>query len=409
MITTAIVYDHRGRTGSRDEGPIEVRVTMSRKVTYVSTGIRVRKSEWKNGIICNRADADELNERLGIIVKRIDAAVNRLLDDGGEINAASIRRLAMEGEQKVGSRAFLDWLLEQIPLLNVTEGRRYHYTVMYRRLVEWGRMTAWEDITAENIMLWDAWLRDLTRPVSKVDVQQGNEPDKLTEASVWNYHKNLKAMLYRAVKFGRLTANPYVRLKGEFKRGVKESIEYLTEEEMAAIESIRPMKGSEMAAARDMFVFQMYTGLAYMDARNFDMAKYRRVDGRWLHVGERIKTGVPYVNQLLPPAVDVLERYGWQTPDISNDDYNQCLKVLGQAAGIRTRLHSHLARHTFATFMLRHGVKIENLARMLGHTNITQTQRYAKVLAQSVQEDFDMIADLLTKKSAPSPEDTDET
>jgi hypothetical protein len=29
---------------------------------------------------------------------------------------------------------------------------------------------------------------------------------------------------------------------------------------------------------------------------------------------------------------------------------------------------------------------------MLGHTNITQTQRYAKVLAESVHEDFDMVA-----------------
>ena len=61
-------------------------------------------------------------------------------------------------------------------------------------------------------------------------------------------------------------------------------------------------------------------------------------------------------------------------------------------AGIKTRLHSHLARHTFATYMLRNGAKIENVSRMLGHTNIRQTQRYAKVLAQSVHDDFDMIA-----------------
>jgi site-specific recombinase XerD len=43
--------------------------------------------------------------------------------------------------------------------------------------------------------------------------------------------------------------------------------------------------------------------------------------------------------------------------------------------------------------MLRNGVKIENLSKMLGHTNITQTQRYAKVLAQSVQDEYDMIAE----------------
>ena len=38
--------------------------------------------------------------------------------------------------------------------------------------------------------------------------------------------------------------------------------------------------------------------------------------------------------------------------------------------------------------MLANGAKIENVARMLGHENIVTTQRYAKVLAQSVHEDY---------------------
>jgi site-specific recombinase XerD len=62
-------------------------------------------------------------------------------------------------------------------------------------------------------------------------------------------------------------------------------------------------------------------------------------------------------------------------------------------------MHSHLARHTFATFMLANGAKIENVSRMLGHTNITQTQRYAKVLAQSVHDDFDRIGRKLKTRS----------
>ena len=53
------------------------------------------------------------------------------------------------------------------------------------------------------------------------------------------------------------------------------------------------------------------------------------------------------------------------------------------------------ARHTFATWMLRNGAKIENVSRMLGHTNITQTQQYAKVLAESVQNEFDRMAEML--------------
>ena len=116
-------------------------------------------------------------------------------------------------------------------------------------------------------------------------------------------------------------------------------------------------------------------------------------------VGERIKTGVAYVSQLLPPVVEVLKKYDMKLPRMDNADYNHALKLLGEVAGISTPLHSHLARHTFATMMLRNGAKIENVSRMLGHTNITQTQRYAKVLAESVHEDFDKISEKLKNKN----------
>jgi len=147
-----------------------------------------------------------------------------------------------------------------------------------------------------------------------------------------------------------------------------------------------------LEVVKDLFVFQMYTGLPYSDMQAFDIGDYKWDGKTWRHVGERIKTGVPYVSQLLPPSVKVLEKYGWKIPRLSNADYNRHLKSLGTMAGIKTPLHSHLARHTFATWMLRNGAKIENVSRMLGHTNITQTQRYAKVLAQSVHEEFDRMA-----------------
>ena len=147
--------------------------------------------------------------------------------------------------------------------------------------------------------------------------------------------------------------------------------------------------------AHDLFVFQMYTGLSFSDAQAFDISDYKWDGKRWVNNGERIKTGVPYVSSILPPALRVLEKYDMRVPRINNADYNHQLKALGLLAGIKTRLHSHLARHTFATYMLRNGAKIENVSRMLGHTNITQTQRYAKVIAQSVHDDYDMIAEKL--------------
>ena len=68
-------------------------------------------------------------------------------------------------------------------------------------------------------------------------------------------------------------------------------------------------------------------------------------------------------------------------------------------AKIGTKLHSHLARHSFATYMLSQGTRIENVGKMLGQKNIRTTQRYAKVLAQDVRNDFDKIAAQMTQSS----------
>jgi site-specific recombinase XerD len=67
------------------------------------------------------------------------------------------------------------------------------------------------------------------------------------------------------------------------------------------------------------------------------------------------------------------------------------------AAGIVKPLHSHMARHTFATWALSHNVPIEIVSKMLGHTNITQTQRYAKVLPKAVKSEFDRLEEIMKK------------
>ena len=78
-------------------------------------------------------------------------------------------------------------------------------------------------------------------------------------------------------------------------------------------------------------------------------------------------------------------------PRVVCEVYNRALKKLAMMAGIRKRVTSHVARHTFATWMLHEEVPIERVAKMLGHSDIKQTQRYAKVLAQDVFGEFDRI------------------
>jgi integrase len=360
--------------------------------------VKVRRKEFFDEHVVGRSDADELNKVLAAYRKRMLEAATSLIEAGEPLSGQAVRK-RMDALAKVVAVSLendmIDWMSSQVEMLRHKQGTIKHYTTLINRLREFGRMTRWDDLSVENICLFDDWLHNITCKQSDAAIKSGKKPSRISDGGVYNYHKCLKAILNRAKTFKRIAINPYDDLRGKFKRGDKESVEYLTEGEMQAIESCHPLKGSMMASARDLFVFQMYTGLSYSDAQSFDIRDYKKVDGKWVNVGERIKTGVSYVSVLLPQAVEVLERYGMQVPKINNIQYNASLKVIQQALGIRTKLHSHLARHTFATRALRLGAKIENVSRMLGHTNITQTQRYAKVLAQSVHDDFELINEKL--------------
>ena len=393
MITTSIVLDHRNRAHDvHAPAPIEVRINYLGKLQYVNTGIRVSRENFVGGSIVNQHDAPELNKRLSIIYARVQEAVNNALEDGRAIDMARLRADVWRLSNTIDIPA---WIEEQLEKMDLRPGTAAHYRTLILRLREYGKLNTWQDATVETLYDWDAWLRQLRTEPSRADRLAGYGGKPLSTATIGNYHKKLSAMLYRAERLGVLDKSPYRMMRGQFRRPEREETKFLTEEEMHLMERLHPVAGTDFAVARDLFIFQMYTGLSYSDAQAFDITQYRQIGGEWCMVGERVKTGVPFVNQLLPPAVEVLKKYGWKVPKIGNAKYNQVLKTLGVVAGILTPLHSHIARHTFATFMLRNGVKIENLAKMLGHTNIKQTQRYAKVLAESVHEDFRLIAEKL--------------
>lgn len=404
MISTKIVYDHRGRTDKSNAGPLEVRVTIDRKPYYVNTGVKVLRTEWKYDSVVNRVDSQELNDRLVIILRKVEQEINEYLSNGRIIDVAAIRRKVNDVVKRPSihpeNAVFLDWMDEQIELLGVAPGTKKHYNTLSYRLHDFGLIRTWDDVSVEAILNFDIWLHNIgnaaNSSLQKAHTEKSEK--KISDAGIYNYHKCLKALLNRAELMNKIEKNPYSKLKGKIKRGEKENIEYLTEDEMNRIEALDIEDGTLIRKAKDLFVFQMYTGMAYADSQAFDIDNYKMVDGKWINRQQRIKTGVPFLNQLLPPVVAVLEHYGMVVPKIDAADYNHALKIIGAAVGIKTNMHSHLARHTFATFMLKNGVKIENLQKMLGHKSIVTTQRYAKVLAQSVQDDFDMVADKINKK-----------
>ena len=398
MIQISLIHDHHKRTPKGEEGPVEVRVTVNRKPYYINTGVRVRKERLVGNAVRddeNSNNADILNERLTTIVGLVEREVNKRLEEQRPMDVAEIRRkvwdISPATDDDKDDPKMINWIKSYIATANVSKSTKKRYITVCNCLLDFGKMVRWEQLTPNNIYAWDVWLRQRPIPLTENQKMAGVEEAHISNDSAYNYHKVLKAAINKALQFDIVTSNPYARMKGAFKRDKREKVDYLTEEQMQKILDLTPVPGSQAAMARDLFIFQMFTGLGYADTQIFDISKYKEVDGHWRFIGERVKTGVPYVSMLLPPAVEVLKRNGWQVPKMNNQRYNQMLKVVGMVIGVE-RLHSHMGRHSFATWMLSHGAKIENVSRMLGHTTVKQTERYAKVQAKDIYAEYDRVA-----------------
>ena len=89
---------------------------------------------------------------------------------------------------------------------------------------------------------------------------------------------------------------------------------------------------------------------------------------------------------------------GTLLPVPCNQKMNSYLKEIADLCGISKSLTTHVARHSYATSVcLANGVSIENVAKMLGHSNIKMTQHYARVLDSSILKDMMNVKSVLSK------------
>jgi len=187
---------------------------------------------------------------------------------------------------------------------------------------------------------------------------------------------------------------------------------FLVEDELNRIIN-KTFSVSRMAEVRGIFVFCCYTGLAYTDVKKLTREEITvGIDGeKWIWTS-RQKTDTTTRVPLLPPALEILERYkdhpqclneSRLLPVLSNQKMNSYLKEIADACGITKKMTFYTARHTFATTVtLSNGVPIETVGKMLGHRNLKTTQHYAKILDLKVSQDMGMLRAKFKKQSAKS-------
>jgi integrase/recombinase XerD len=172
--------------------------------------------------------------------------------------------------------------------------------------------------------------------------------------------------------------------------------DYLTIEEITSIEKLTGLS-KKLQYTKDFFVFQLYTGLAYsdmIDLKTDDIVK--GIDGEYWIIKSRVKTDTKITVPLLPVTLDILNRYSDISipdrvvfPKISNQKINKNLKDLGALAEIKQPLSTHLARHSAATTIwLNNGISLEVVSKMLGHTKISTTQIYGRIVEEKIAEEM---------------------
>ena len=213
--------------------------------------------------------------------------------------------------------------------------------------------------------------------------------------TVMKHIERLRKMVSLAYKMEWIDKDPFIKFEAKYE---KRERSFLTLEELQAIEK-KKFNIPRLQLIKDLFVFSCYTGLSYGDVMG--LTKDNLCIGidrkQWIY-SQRQKTSIPFKIPLLSKALQIIEKYElFPTcinkerlfPSISNQKLNSYLKEIADVCGITKNLTFHIARHTFATTItLSNGVPIETVSKLLGHSKITTTQIYAKVIERKVSDDM---------------------
>ncbi len=207
------------------------------------------------------------------------------------------------------------------------------------------------------------------------------------------YLKNFHKIIRIAIANGYIDKDPFFNHKFKL---IDVERQYLTESELDVIAS-KELHVERLEQVRDVFLFCCYTGLAYADVAKLNSEHITKgVDGEeWIYIN-RTKTKVKSRIPLLPRAKAILNKYrtyiplkykNLLLPVSSNQKMNAYLKEIAVLCDIKKPLHVHLGRHSFATNSLINGVPLDSVSKMLGHSSISMSEKYAKVTDSKISDD----------------------
>lgn len=396
--TFSILFWVYGKRAVNNKANIYIRVTLNGKRVNISLKKKINISTWDEKL--QRANGTDKDSRiLNLYLNEVQSKVYRIYED--------FKREEIPFTSQMVKAKFLG---EDKTRFSFQELVDYHNEKMQHKLHKntMSQYKTSQRYMAEFILkeykLNDIPLSDLEYSfiIGFEDFLRSYVPksgqSKIGNNTAMKHIKRLRRMVTLAYRMKWIDRDPFVNFKMKIE---KKERSFLTDSELLSIEDLSSSI-ERLMVVKDLFVFSCYTGISYVDIVQLSEDNIViGIDGSPWIMAKRVKTGAPFKIPLLPKAATLIDRYKdhYRTndtssllPKLSNQKLNSYLKEIADLCGIKKNLTFHMARHTFATTVtLSNGVPIETVSKLLGHTKLSTTQIYARVVERKVSEDMALL------------------
>ena len=385
------------KKSSRDrlgKAPIMGRITLGRSIAQFSCKLFCNPDLWnprESRVDGKSREAVEVNARLDNLLLAVQASYQSLLAKGSPFDATDIKE---HFQGCVQSRTLFlerfDGLIEEVKDhvgVDIKENSLASYRQTRVRLQQFIRA---------KYKVSDLTFSQLTEDFIKQFEQYVTGEVGLKQSTCYNMIVFIKKVCKLAYREGAADSLLFDNVHVD--KGDSRLPKALDKDALDKLKALRfdGLDGN-MEISRNVFLFACYTGTAYCDLMALNREHLIRDDEGvlWLKFN-RQKTGV-LCRVMLPEALRLLKQLHSDAretllPYMNYATYLSCLKAISLRAGLSLTITTHTARHTFATLVtLEQGVPIETVSKMLGHSTVRMTERYAKVTPQKLFEEFDRL------------------
>ena len=369
------------------------RITIDRSIAQFSCKLSCNPDLWnprESRMGGKSREAVEVNGRLENLLLSVQSAYQSLLAKGCPFDATDVK------EQFQGSAQTRCMFIERLEMLIREKESHVGVDIKKASLSSYhSTRNRLQEFVQKKYKVSDLAFSQLTEDFIYEFRQYYLGVCGFQESSFFAVASHLKTVCKLAYREG--IADTMLFANAHIGRGDRKTPKALDWEALNKLKALRfDNLEDEIETAREIFLFACYVGAAYCDLMELNKSHLVRDDeGKmWLKFN-RHKTGVPCRIKLLPEAIRLIERFHSDEretllPCMKYKNYQTYLKALRLRAGISFPFTTHTARHTFATLItLEQGVPIETVSKMLGHANVSMTERYAKVTPQKLFEEFD--------------------